>query len=521
MRISGLATGMDTEQIIKDMMTANRIPLNKINQKKQYLEWQVDDYRAVNRKLFDFSQNAFNNMILSKNFNHKTVSVSMPDHVAVKNISSTSDFSGTLEVHQLAKNATLQGKSIVKDGTTDEKYTLDEMNTLKLSDLGVESEDGFVTLKITAPGSEEGNEIKVSVNDSVGAVIAKINQDTKVTAFYDEFTGKIALTAKNSGEGTISIEDADGGNLAEKLQLTGEGVQVEEGKNADFTYNGLRTQRSSNTFQINGFEMSLKQVTSPLDADGNVIDGERKVISFNSSPDTEKIFENVVKFIDEYNTLIEDLNKQIREQKYRSFPPLSAEQKKEMTEKEIELWEEKAKSGTLRNDSEISSMLTQMRTALTGSIKLPGMGENESISLKDIGITGSKNYLDHGKLIIDEDKLKKAISEDPNKIHQLFSYDAGDNAKKTEHGFARQLRTIVDATQKTIQKRAGKVGDVNDTFTLGKNLDDMNKQIERFEERLKMTEDRLWRQFTAMERAIQRANAQSASLMNAFGGGGY
>src|SRR5690606_39489762 len=101
MRISGLATGMDTEQIIKDMMTANRIPLNKINQKKQYLEWQVDDYRAVNRKLFDFSQNAFNNMILSKNFNHKTVSVSMPDHVAVKNISSTSDFSGTLEVHQL------------------------------------------------------------------------------------------------------------------------------------------------------------------------------------------------------------------------------------------------------------------------------------------------------------------------------------------------------------------------------------------------------------------------------------
>src|SRR5690606_3336410 len=111
------------------------------------------------------------------------------------------------------KNATLQGKSIVKDGTTDEKYTLDEMNTLKLSDLGVESEDGFVTLKITAPGSEEGNEIKVSVNDSVGAVIAKINQDTKVTAFYDEFTGKIALTAKNSGEGTISIENVDGGNL--------------------------------------------------------------------------------------------------------------------------------------------------------------------------------------------------------------------------------------------------------------------------------------------------------------------
>ena len=90
--------------------------------------------------------------------------------------------------------------------------------------------------------------------------------------------------------------------------------------------------------------------------------------NFSSAPDTDKIFDSVVKFVDEYNKLIEDLNKQIREPKYRDFQPLSAEQKKDMKEKEIEQWEEKAKSGTLRNDSTISSMLTQMRTALMGSV---------------------------------------------------------------------------------------------------------------------------------------------------------
>lgn len=498
MRISGLATGMDTEQIIKDMMTANRIPLNKINQKKQYLEWQVDDYRSVNRKLKDFYNNIFDNMIMSKNFSHKTVSISSPNDIAIRAKGNMENFTGTIRVEQLATNATFQSKTLTnKNG---EKATA----TTKLSEL-TDSTDRFFAMKIKTSDMEEAVEIRMSKDDTIDALVTEISQKTGLRAFFDSHTGQIGFTAKESGEMKVEISGIDEmGDLSSILEIG----DFDGGQNAKFTYNGLTTERSSNTFEIDGIEITLKEANN-------------KDITFNSATDTEKVFENVVKFIDEYNTLIEDLNKQIREQKYRSFPPLSAEQKKEMTEKEIELWEEKAKSGTLRNDSEISSMLTQMRTALTGSIKLPGMGENESISLKDIGITGSKNYLDHGKLIIDEDKLKKAISEDPNKIHQLFSYDAGDNAKKTEHGFARQLRTIVDATQKTIQKRAGKVGDVNDTFTLGKNLDDMNKQIERFEERLKMTEDRLWRQFTAMERAIQRANAQSASLMNAFGGGGY
>ena len=83
-------------------------------------------------------------------------------------------------------------------------------------------------------------------------------------------------------------------------------------------------------------------------------------------------------------------------------------------------------------------------------------------------------------------------------------------------GFARRLRTIVDNTQTSIAQRAGKVGAVNDTFSLGRSLKEMNNQIERFEERLKTMESRYWKQFTAMETAINRANAQSASLMNAF-----
>lgn len=496
MRISGLATGIDTETIIRDMMNAHRIPLNKITQKKQYLEWQLDDYRTVNRNLFDFSQKTFDTMILSKSFSQKTVEVSAPNDVSIRNISSTNDFSGTLKVDQLAKNATLQSGELKHN---DVKLTAEQVNTAKLSDLGFASEGGFISIQVKAPGEEEFKELTFSASDSIGAVMTKINKDTGVNAFFDEHTGKIAMTAKKSGEGNIVIQ----GDLASALQLqttvTGEsvagGATTQAGQNAKFTFNGLQTERTSNTFQLNGFEVTLKAA--------NQTD-----ITFSSAPDTEKIFESVVKYVDEYNKLIEDLNNRIREPKYRSYQPLSDEQKKEMKEKEIELWEEKAKSGTLRNDSTISSLLNKMRTALSGSVE--GLG-----SLKDIGITTSSNYLDNGKLIIDEEKLKEAISADPNKVHELFSKTGETEA---EQGFARRLRSVVDEAQKSIAKRAGKVGDVNDTFTLGRTLKDMNNQIARFEERLKMTEDRYWKQFTAMERAIQRANAQSANLMSAFGG---
>lgn len=395
-------------------------------------------------------------------------------------------FSGTLQIRQLARNATWQSGGEIK-------LNADQTINSTLKDLGIS--DAELTINaIDATGKLPKDGAKLTFDpekDTLQTVIDRINKETNVNAFFDVHTGKIAMTAKHSGEGDIDVS----GTFGEADHL--ENSTSTEGVNAIFTFNGLETQRPSNTFQINGFEITLKQETEV-----------GKKITFSSAPDTEKIFDAIVKYIDDYNKLIEELNKQIREPKYRSFQPLSDEQKKELSEKEVELWEEKAKSGTLRNDSDISSMLTKMRSALVGSIKDLG-------SLKEIGIS-SNNYSDRGKLIINEEELKKAISENPSKIHELFS-KTGD--QQEEQGFARRIRTIVDDTQKAIARRAGKVGDVNDTFTMGRTLKEMNNQISRFEDRLKMTEDRYWKQFTAMEKAINRANSQSMYLMNAFGGG--
>lgn len=502
MRVSGLATGMDTESIIRDMMTAHRLPLDKITQRKQYLEWQLDDYRGINRNLKSLSDKLFDTVMRQRTYTEKQVSVSNENAVSIRNINSTTEFSGTLQIHQLATSATWQSGKLGEDISEDA-----EISKLNLGG------NSIIITAPTADGKTKTETITFESNESIKTVLNRINQQASVNAFFDSQTGKIAMIAKNSGEGNIEVKIGDEAS-----------TKGEPGQNAEFTFNGLKTNRSSNTFQINGFEITLKQVTAPYEEttvqdSGNEEEVEQspivapsgETITFSSSPDTEKIIESVVKFVDDYNKLIEELNAKVKEPKYRSFHPLSDEQKAEMKEKEIELWEEKAMSGTLRNDATIQSLLQKMRSALNASVK----DGNTDLYLSDIGITTSKNYLDNGKLIIDENKLREIISEDPNKVYKVLGQSSDND---NERGLVGRLRTAIDDTRKVITERAGNTGAVNDTFTLGRTLKQMDNQIERFQTRMQQVEDRYWKQFTRMEMAIQRANAQSAQLMSAFGG---
>ena len=54
MRISGLASGMDIDSIVSDMMKIKKMPLDKLKQEKQVMEWQRDDYREMNTLLLNF-----------------------------------------------------------------------------------------------------------------------------------------------------------------------------------------------------------------------------------------------------------------------------------------------------------------------------------------------------------------------------------------------------------------------------------------------------------------------------------
>ncbi|QTC40268.1 flagellar hook-associated protein 2 [Bacillus sp. V3] len=506
MRIGGLASGMDTDQMIKDLMKAERIPLDKLQQKKQYLEWQRDDYREMNKMMFDFSNLIFDGVMKKATYIQKTVILSNPNELSVKNINSTGDFSGTIKVESLATTATMYSSAAITQsdgGAFDPKKKLSES-------FGLTGEQTIRVKAIQKDGTMAADftEIKFDpAEESLDSLVTKINNQTGVTMFYDSQTKQMSVMSKNTGSNGAGAEiELQGSLFSTHLKLDADNDAAvtagrgSAGENAVFTYNGMKTERASNTFTINGFELTLKNASNTN-------------VSFSSQPDTDKILEKIVKFVDEYNKLIEKVNGELNEKNYRDFKPLTAEQKEAMEEKEIEMWEEKARSGTLRNDSVLSSAMNKMRMDLYTPVSGGTSGTDQ---LSQIGIKTSSNYLELGKLIIDEAKLREAISKDPNAIYEIFSKDG---ASTGEQGIARRLRDTLKDTMDNVEKKAGKASSTNNTFALGRLLNNTDNQIDRFEDRMIQVEDRYWRQFTAMEKAIQRANQQSMYLMQQFGGG--
>src|SRR5690625_4411368 len=106
MRISGLATGVDIDQIVADLMRAERLPVDKMLQERQTLEWKMEDYREINRKLNTFRNNIFDSVIRQANMLAKTVSSSNENAVTATGASTAGNTTMQIEqITQLARAA--------------------------------------------------------------------------------------------------------------------------------------------------------------------------------------------------------------------------------------------------------------------------------------------------------------------------------------------------------------------------------------------------------------------------------
>jgi flagellar hook-associated protein 2 len=518
MRIGGLASGMDIDQLVNDLMKAERIPLDKLYQKKQIFEWQRDAYREINQKLADFDQYLFDNFVLSSNFYKKTATSSNEAAVSVKALSSSYDSTNTITVSQLATAAT--GVSSTVGGTS--------TSTLGSLDSTFTQDTTITIAALQADGTYKEEVITFKPTDTIADVVQKLNQSgLNINAIFDDGTRKLGISTRgtgssaNSSAAEVYVKSATGVDIFNTIFGFSTGndangnpgvtVLADGGQNAKFTLNGLEMERQSNTFTINGIEYTLKAVTSTP-------------VTVTSSTDVDGMIAKIEEFVNKYNELIGVLNDKIREKRYLDYPPLTDEQKKEMTEKQIELWEEKAKSGLLRGDSIISNGLSQMRRDLYS--RVDGIGENVIDTLSELGITTTNEISSGGKLVIDYDKLRQALESDPDKVVKTLTQSGAITKDSTTgqvtsdtRGIVQRLRDTIKGMITNIEKKAGKPTYTENQYSIGLQLKDVENQISDFQRRLQDIESRYWRQFTAMEQAIQRANQQSMFLMGQFGGG--
>ncbi|MGU9967527.1 flagellar hook-associated protein 2 [Bacillus sp. N1(2025)] len=499
-RITGLNSGLDVDSLVKKLMDAEKQPLNKLNQQKQTLEWKRDAYREMNTQIADMYSTTFNNMLMSTNWNKKTVT-SSDSSVSAAAVSAEQNISTSMSVQQLATSTTYKSSGAIN-------FTSGQSQTLKFN--------------VTNPGETKPTEVNVTIaaTDTIDDVISKLNSSgLGVTALKEkisngtDYVDTIAFTSNKTGEGfTLSAgDDATKSFLKDQLgfavdDATNELTANAEGKNAKFTFNGLEMTKTSNNFTINGIKYTLNSVT-----DSN------KTVTINSTTDTDGIFDNIKDFVDKYNTLIKSANAKVTESKYRDYKPLTDEQREAMTDKQIEQWEAKAKSGLLRSDSTLQNGLAEMRLDLYSTVTIDG----KKYQLADFGIETSDSYTDQGKLVIkDEAKLKQKITENPSLVAKLFNADSPDTAKTKnpeEQGIARRLKDTLNKMQTQISKQAGTESSVSTSFAIGKSLNEIETNISNMKTKLDDIETRYYKKFSALDTALEKLNSQSSYLTSMLG----
>lgn len=275
----------------------------------------------------------------------------------------------------------------------------------------------------------------------------------------------------------------------------------------------MKVTRASNSFTIDGITYNLRESTA-------------QSIKINVTSDTKSAMENIKTFIADYNELLNLINSELGESRNKDYAPLTDDERADMSETQIEKWEEKAKSGMLRNDTNLRGIASAMRSLMyTPVADLNDNSLDLKTTMASIGIS-TENYLSKGKLIIDEKKLADALENNPEGVISLFTQKSDKiylptNSSEVkverykESGLIYRLSDIFEDNIGTLYKTGSLLQIAGYEGTSTEKNNSLNRSISSYDTRLdslldllKNEENRYYNQFTAMEKSISQLNQQ-------------
>jgi flagellar hook-associated protein 2 len=534
LRILGMASGLDTETMVKQLIKAESVKVDKVKQDKQIIQWKQDLYREIIGDLATMKSTYFELLkpetnVLSKN-NYSAFDVAAVDVPASGTASPIAGASATAGVGAVAGIYTVTvNKLAIPASKTGTALSNGVTKATKLSDTLVGMSGDTFDFNITYGTTTKS--VSLSKDDTIEKTIQKISDATSgnVIAKYSELTRTFTIETQATGLSNKLKLDKD----ISFLNITN-GTSEESGDDAQLTIDPPGTApatpvtRPTNNFTIDGISYTLSRKDSTT--------------NITVSTNTQKAFDKIKGFIDKYNEIVDKVNNKISEKKQYAFKPLTDEQKKEMEEEDIKKWEERAKEGLLKNDSSLQNMLSAMRSAFFQEV------EGAGIYLKDLGLSTSADYSQRGKIVFDsslggEQKLKDMLATRGEQVTKLFmqtstkvsSYDpdlSSDDRKRrdSEQGIFQRVNDILQDYVRTTRNDAGKKGfliekaGIKGEFSEFNNLlytqiTDKDKMISSLSIKLADKENRYYAQFAKLEQAMNSLNSQSSWLAQQLGSG--
>ena len=542
-RLTGLSSGLDTDSIVSELVSAYSVKKETYEKKKTKLEWKQDTWKSVNSDIYKFYTSQLGTMRFQSSYTGKTTTVSDSTKATITASGSAVDGSQTLAVNKLAKAAALTGGAIDATDTSTTLSSLDSNPRADFSQLYVKNSSG------------EYKSLGLSSDSTIADVVSAL-KNYGLTASFDTTNGRFFINAGTTGaDADFDIVQYDGsekitGGNATALTALGLNTDVTysdttknatkvDGQDAEIVLNGATFTSSTNTFSVNGMTITALAVTG-------------SDLTITTSADTDGIYDKIKSFFSNYNTLINGLTAAYNADSSKGYEPLTDDEKDAMSDTEVEKWEQKIKDSLLRRDETVYSIINSFTTSLSKSYYiLEGKaatynsktgtysydGEEIASSAEELKAwaaeKGAKSYSlssfgisTLGYLVADEneqyayhidgdeddddtssntDKLKTAIASDPDTVQAFFS-------------------ALITDTYSTINNKMASSNSLHSAMTIyndkqmDKEMDDIEDQIDKWQEKLEDMEDYWYSKFSAMETALAQLQAQQSSLAALLGG---
>lgn len=395
--------------------------------------------------------------------------------------------------------------------------------------------DGKKLYALTINGVEIGQYTKDTAMETVVNAINS-NSEAGVNVSYSKLTNEFVFTAKETGEGgRIEITNEDGTNLGAALFGTVDPdttAGYTKGQDAEFiaTVNGSTQTftRSSNSVDLDGLKVTLDGTFDPVyvkddqGQDTQEID-KTQGVTFSTKTDTDTLVEAIKQMVNDYNTMVTEVKKAYSDMPLQKsngsrYEPLTSDDEEGMTESEIKAYEEKAKTGILFMDRDLSSLYSELRSAVTPS------GTDGSY-LRSIGINTS--YSDGLTTIsLDESALRQALETDLDGVRNAFtkskeSGSATDGLMTTIQKVTDKYAATTGATKGILIKKAGSQYSPTAALdnTMLDKMEDIDEQIEKWQDKMSDKVDYYTNKFTQLEMLINQMNSQSSALAGLMGNG--
>jgi flagellar hook-associated protein 2 len=462
LKLPGVGSGFDIQSMVDATVSATRAPKEQqLARRASQIDVRLSAYGNLKSVLDEF-KTSLKKLNDESAFQKRSTTLSSSGFVTASADKSAVAGSYKLVVEELAQAHKIGSSRLTGDNAAKTKLGSGSI------ELSLANGDSF-NVSISQ-GKSTLADIAEAINN------AEDNKGVKATVVNDDLGSRLVLFSEKTGtDNAISVnitgngDGDDGGNLEDLLGVDGF-AELQPAENARLTLDGATVTSQSNEIKnaIAGVTLNLSKVSDWEDSSNH--DLGKKSLTLSIGYDKSSVENNLKGFVESFNKVINTIN---RLTSYNA---------------------DTQNAGALNGDASARSITTQIRGLLGEQVE----GALAPIkSLTDLGITTTRE----GTLELDNDLLKKQLDENFEKVGALFSSEKGVAAKLD--GF--------------LESYVGKEGVLtNRDKSLRDQMKKLEKEADDFTDYMAQYEERIYKQFSAMDMMIAKMNQQLSAVVSAF-----